>query len=108
MRILETQPTVSPTLVHHIQRGNINILPNITKASEERWYHSARHTIQRDPVIYNDEIATMIGAKPHILSHPSLAFRLLLGSGGAAQWRLDGPNKWEGAAEQVRLPNSSS
>lgn len=214
MKVMETQPTVSPTLVHHIQRGNIKILPNVThiegsmvhfvngssvevdriiyctgysidlpflsqsikdqimvegtnkiklyknvfstsigpslafigfaqpasggllsmseiqarwfsklckgcvklpskqemdanieaemKESEERWYHSARHTIQRDPLVYNDEIATMIGAKPDILSHPSLAFRLLFGSGGAAQWRLDGPNKWSGAADQIR------
>ncbi|KAK3728887.1 hypothetical protein RRG08_053498, partial [Elysia crispata] len=214
MKALQTQPTVSPTLVHHIQRGNIKILPNIThiegnlvhfvngcsveadriiyctgysidlpflsqavkdqimvdgsnqiklyknvfsssigpslafigfaqpasggllgmseiqgrwfsklckgavklpskqemdenmaaeiKASQERWYHSARHTIQKDPIVYNDDIAAMIGAKPDFLSHPTLAFRLLLGSGGAAQWRLDGPNKWSGAAEQIR------
>ncbi|GFN74214.1 histone-lysine N-methyltransferase SETMAR [Plakobranchus ocellatus] len=27
---------------------------------------------------------------------------LLLGCGGAAQWRLDGPNKWTEAAKQIR------
>ncbi|RUS78357.1 hypothetical protein EGW08_013877 [Elysia chlorotica] len=214
MKALQTQPTVSPTLIHHVQRGNIKIMPNIThidgslvhfvngssieadriiyctgysidlpflsqsvkdqvmdeasnkiklyknvfsssigpslafigftqpasggllgmseiqarwfsklckgsvklpskqemddnmeaemKASLERYYNSARHTIQKDPIIYNDDIASMIGAKPDIFSHPTLAFRLLLGSCGAAQWRLDGPNKWTGAAQQIR------
>ena len=29
MHALQTQPTVSATLVHHIQRGNIVIKPNI-------------------------------------------------------------------------------
>ena len=29
MRALATQPTVSPTLVHHIQRKDISIVPNI-------------------------------------------------------------------------------
>ena len=28
--------------------------------------------------------------------------RLLLGSGGAAQWRLNGPGKWDGAPDAVR------
>ncbi|GFN74209.1 hypothetical protein PoB_000071500 [Plakobranchus ocellatus] len=30
MKALQTQPTVSPTLIHHVQRGNIKIYPNIT------------------------------------------------------------------------------
>ena len=29
MGALQTQPTVSPTLVHHIQRGNVRVVPNI-------------------------------------------------------------------------------
>lgn len=29
MGALQTQPTVSPTLIHHIQRGNVKIVPNI-------------------------------------------------------------------------------
>ena len=31
-----------------------------------------------------------------------MAWRLLLGSGGAAQWRLVGPCRWPGAARAVR------
>ena len=41
----------------------------------DRWYRSARHTIQRDPIIYNDEIASFFGAKPELLKHPALAWR---------------------------------
>ena len=29
MHALQTQPTVSPTLIHHIQRGQIKVVPNI-------------------------------------------------------------------------------
>ncbi|XP_064614834.1 LOW QUALITY PROTEIN: flavin-containing monooxygenase 5-like [Liolophura sinensis] len=214
MRLLQTQPTVSPTLIHHIQRHQIRVVPNIVKIdgqsvqfvdgqtaefdhiiyctgykiclpylneelhktvidtetnqiklyknmfspaigsslafigfvqpasggvltmsemqamwfaelcrgkvrlpnqitmtedmkkeeewSAERYYHSARHTIQKDPIVYNDDIAQMIGAKPEVWKHPALALNLLFGSCGAAQWRLQGPFKWSRAAEVVR------
>ncbi|XP_076453991.1 flavin-containing monooxygenase 5-like isoform X2 [Babylonia areolata] len=213
MRALQTQPTVSPTLIHHIQRKNIAVVPNIAKIEgntvqfvngekaefdkivhctgykidlpylsedvqaqvldehsnavrlyknvfspsigsslafigfvqpasggvltmsevqarwfgqvctgsvhlppkhemeqdirqekmdcNERWYTSARHTIQRDPIIYNDQIAAFFGAKPELLKHPALAWRLMFSSCGAAQWRLQGPGKWSGAVQQV-------
>ena len=55
-----------------------------------RYTKSARHTIQRDPITYNDDIASQFGAAPSIWNNPSLAWRLLLGSCGAAQWRLQG------------------
>nr|KAG5701451.1 hypothetical protein BaRGS_032783 [Batillaria attramentaria] len=186
MKALQTQPTVSPTLIHHIQRKNIKIVPNITKIEgnrvhfvngesaefdnivyctgykidlpylsddlrskavdegsnaislyknvfspavgsilafigfvqpasggvltmsetqarwfgqvckgnvslppkhememdirqekteqSDRWYQSARHTIQRDPIVYNDQIASLFGAKPELLKNPSLAW----------------------------------
>ncbi|XP_025079569.1 dimethylaniline monooxygenase [N-oxide-forming] 5-like isoform X2 [Pomacea canaliculata] len=214
MRALQTQPTVSPTLIHHIQRKNIKIVPNIAKidgdtvhfvngesgqfdniiyctgykidlpyladdmhskvldegsnniklyknvfspalgpslafigfvqpasggvltmsetqarwfgqicrgrvqlpqkhlmemdmememvAQKDRWYSSARHTIQRDPIVYNDEIASFFGAKPDIIKHPAIAWRLLFSSCGAAQWRLQGPGQWNGAAKAVQ------
>ncbi|CAG5136608.1 unnamed protein product [Candidula unifasciata] len=214
MKALETQPTVSPTLIHHIQRGNIKIKPDIKEIkdstvhfvdgstadvdriiyctgykidlpflpksvkeqvtvgesnemqlyrnvflpeigaslafigfvqpasgglltmseiqarwfselckgkirlpskpdmnadikdkrelSQRRWYKSARHTIQQDPIIYTDEIASVIGAKPDLLKNPSLAWRLMFSSCGVSQWRLNGPHKWSQAAQQVR------
>jgi dimethylaniline monooxygenase (N-oxide forming) len=70
--------------------------------AEKRYYASARHTIQRDPIIYNDEIASMFGARPSFWRHPLLAWRLLFGSGGSAQWRLQGPGKWNEADKAVR------
>ncbi|XP_033637688.1 dimethylaniline monooxygenase [N-oxide-forming] 5-like isoform X2 [Asterias rubens] len=152
MRALQTQPTVSPTLIHHIQRGHIKVKPNISKVEEKmvsfsdgtsaeidhiilctgyhismpyladnvrakvldestnvikeevrkRYTASARHTIQRDPITYNDDIAEMFGAKPQLWKHPRLMWRLLVGSCGAAQWRLNGPGKWDKAPDVVR------
>lgn len=29
MHAMQTQPTISPTLIHHIQRKHVNIQPNI-------------------------------------------------------------------------------
>ncbi|CAH1781107.1 unnamed protein product [Owenia fusiformis] len=215
MRALQTQPTVSPTLAHHIQRGEVKIMPNIKKIqgssvhftndevvkdvdqliyctgykidlpylsddiradllddatneislfknvfapkigptlafigfvqpasggvlsmsemqarwfvelckktvtlpnqsemneiidsdlnkTRDRYFHSARHTIQKDPIMYCDEIADFIGAKPSYLKHPDLAWRLLLGTNGPAQYRLDGPNPWKDASKTVK------
>ena len=45
---------------------------------EERFYNSSRHTIQRDPITYNDQIASFIGAQPELVNHLSLAPRYVL------------------------------
>lgn len=39
MKALQTQPTVSPTLVHHIQRGHIAIKPNVKVIVEQASDH---------------------------------------------------------------------
>ncbi|CAG2238884.1 FMO [Mytilus edulis] len=36
MRALQTQPTVSPTLLHHIQRKNIVVVPNIQRIENKK------------------------------------------------------------------------
>ena len=41
----------------------------------EKYHASARHTLQKDPIPYNDDITAMIGAKPSIWKHPDLAWR---------------------------------
>ncbi|XP_067948329.1 flavin-containing monooxygenase 5-like [Watersipora subatra] len=215
MGALQTQPTVSPTLIHHIQRGNITIVPNIREIGEtsvvfddgtaafdvdvivkctgytidlpflpedivssvldseandlklyknvfspkigpelafigfvqptsggilpmseiqaqwlamiimgrtklppvvdmkeaiikdriicrKRFYKSSRHTIQQDPITYVDEISEMIGSKPNLVENLPLAPRLLFGSGGVAQWSLQGPFYNKEAAQLVR------
>lgn len=70
--------------------------------NESIYFASARHTIQQDPMVYNDEIASYFGAKPQLWKHPSLAWNLIVGSSGAAQYRLQGPHKWNRAKEVVR------
>ena len=72
------------------------------QSSEGIYYASPRHTIQQDPMTYNDEIASYFGAKPQLWKHPSLAWNLVVGSCGAAQYRLQGPHKWKRAREVVR------
>lgn len=70
--------------------------------NESTYFASARHTIQQDPLNYNDEIASYFGAKPQLWKHPSLAWHLIVSSCGAAQWRLQGPHKWNRAKNVVR------
>lgn len=69
--------------------------------NESTYFASARHTIQQDPLNYNDEIASYFGAKPQLWKHPSLAWHLIVSSCGAAQWRLQGPHKWNRAKNIV-------
>ncbi|KAL5005533.1 hypothetical protein ScPMuIL_018989 [Solemya velum] len=91
-------------------KGNIRLPPradmeeDIQKERERvetQYFHSGRHTIMKDPITYNDEIASFFGAKPTLWKHPLLAWRLLFGSCGTYQWRMEGPKKWVGAAAAV-------
>ncbi|XP_071829130.1 flavin-containing monooxygenase 5-like [Apostichopus japonicus] len=80
------------------------MLDVIKKEQEEcakKYFSSSRHTIQKDPIIYNDDIAARFGAKPQLWKHPRLAWRLLLGTCGSAQYRLQGPGKWDKAYDVV-------
>ncbi|KAI8772429.1 dimethylaniline monooxygenase [N-oxide-forming] 5 [Biomphalaria glabrata] len=77
-------------------------IENEKKIQSGRWYQTARHTLQKDPIVYNDEIGEIIGAKPKLFQNPLLTWRLIFSSGGASQWRLNGPNTWQDAAKQVR------
>ncbi|XP_019645034.1 PREDICTED: dimethylaniline monooxygenase [N-oxide-forming] 5-like [Branchiostoma belcheri] len=92
--------------LNHVKLPNRAAMEADIRDDEERtakrYFASARHTIQKDPLLYNDSIAAQFGAKPQIWRHPRLAWRLLLGSCGAAQWRLQGPGRWDRAAEVVR------
>lgn len=70
--------------------------------SRKRYHKSARHTIQKDPILYCDDIAHKFGASPQLWRNPTLAWRLLFGTCGPAQYRLQGPNQWSKAAAEVR------
>lgn len=70
--------------------------------SQKRYYPSARHTIQQDPILYIDDVASCFGAKPQLWRNPTLAWRLMVGTCGAAQWRLQGPHSWDKAKATVK------
>jgi dimethylaniline monooxygenase (N-oxide forming) len=52
-----------------------------------------------------EEIAELVGVRPNLLSlaftDPKLALELLVGPCTPAQYRLQGPGKWEGARETI-------
>jgi dimethylaniline monooxygenase (N-oxide forming) len=50
---------------------------------------------------YMDEIAAEIGARPQLLRHPTLLGRLLLDPLLSAQYRLDGPGKFDKAIDSI-------
>ncbi|HEU0294564.1 MAG TPA: NAD(P)-binding domain-containing protein [Anaerolineales bacterium] len=51
---------------------------------------------------YMEEIAKSIGVHPRLLQHPRRLLRLLTGPLIAAQYRLDGPGRWEHADKSFR------
>ena len=77
--------------------------------STKRFYSSSRHTIQQDPIIYNDEVTEHYGAKPDLYKNFPIAWRLLMSSCGPNQWRLNGPDATEEATDLVaQVPVTSS
>lgn len=51
MRAMQTQPTVSPTLIHHIQRKQINIKPNVKSIDGNRVTFDDNQTDEYDSII---------------------------------------------------------
>jgi dimethylaniline monooxygenase (N-oxide forming) len=76
----------------------------------ERW---RRQADRRDSPIrvvllpYLDELGEEIGVRPRLWRHPLLLRALLTGPPVAAQYRLDGPHRWSGAAAIVRASVTS-
>ncbi|EFO17427.2 hypothetical protein LOAG_11072 [Loa loa] len=72
---------------------------------EKRFLKNRRHTLEVDYVIYMDELAKMIGAKPNLLkywfSDPRLAYTLLFEGLAPYQFRLNGPHAWAGARDAL-------
>ncbi|XP_033729904.1 dimethylaniline monooxygenase [N-oxide-forming] 2-like [Pecten maximus] len=66
---------------------------------------SKGHYFTVDYTIYMDELATMLGCKPHLvkmfLTEPNLAWRCLFGPCTPYQYRLEGSGKWSGAREAI-------
>ncbi|XP_041349231.1 flavin-containing monooxygenase 5-like [Gigantopelta aegis] len=66
-----------------------------------RYVQCRRHHLQTFWIQYMDEIASQIGCRPDLLklffNDPELALRCFLGPCVPAQYRLQGPGKWDGA-----------
>eukprot|EP00127_Corallochytrium_limacisporum_P005048 Clim_evm3s198 gene=Clim_evmTU3s198 len=71
------------------------------KECSNRYWKSDRHTIQRDPYLYCDDLGGRFGVAPTIWSNPSLALWLWISSCGVYQYRLQGPGSWPQAREWV-------
>ncbi|XP_060220576.1 flavin-containing monooxygenase 3 [Meriones unguiculatus] len=69
-----------------------------------KWFGNST-TIQTDYIVYMDELASFIGAKPNLLwlflKDPRLAMEVFFGPCSPYQFRLVGPGKWSGARNAI-------
>ncbi|CAI4230175.1 unnamed protein product [Auanema sp. JU1783] len=69
------------------------------------FYGSDRHTIQVSYVPYMDELAALLGCRPHfadfLLSDPCLAYETTFGPCSPYVYRLKGPHVWTGARDAI-------
>ncbi|RWS24687.1 hypothetical protein B4U80_09456 [Leptotrombidium deliense] len=83
----------------------LRIMDEDMKAIEKRYYSSGRHTIQVDFIPFMDLIATYVGCKPNLFRYAitdhKLWFQLLFGPCMPYQYRLTGPNQWDGARDAI-------
>ncbi|XP_005374887.1 PREDICTED: dimethylaniline monooxygenase [N-oxide-forming] 3 [Chinchilla lanigera] len=75
------------------------------KMGKNRKWFGQSETIQTDYIVYMDELASFIGAKPNILwlflTDPLLAVEVFFGPCSPYQFRLVGPGKWSGARNAI-------
>ncbi|XP_068272900.1 flavin-containing monooxygenase 1 isoform X2 [Nyctibius grandis] len=99
---------------------------NEKKKNEVRRFGlSYDEVLKTDCLVYTDELASFIGAKPSVLgllcTDPWLALTIFFGPCSPYQYRLGGPGRWEGARQAIltqwdrtlkptrtRVPSSSS
>ncbi|XP_033747610.1 dimethylaniline monooxygenase [N-oxide-forming] 5-like [Pecten maximus] len=69
------------------------------------YYTAKRHTIQTFWIDYMDDVAEQIGVKPNlrrmVFEDPYLALNCVFGPCLPAQYRLEGPGKWNGAKSSI-------
>lgn len=86
-------------------------LPSVAVMQQEVERRRQTQLRRRDALLrvglisYLDQVGAEIGARPHLWRHPSLLVPLLTGPPVAAQYRLEGPDRWAGAAEAIRAAN---
>lgn len=77
-------------------------IQNKIAQQKKNWITSIYRSFQVKQLEYIDELAGLINARPKLWRHWSLALSLLLDPLLPAQFRLDGPNSWEGAEDWIR------
>lgn len=84
------------------------MLADVVAKREEmskRYVESRRHTIQVDYGAYMHELGDLIGCNPDMKSlwmqKPFLAWKVFFGPCVPYIFRLNGPNKWEGAEQAI-------
>lgn len=87
-------------------RGAINLpaIAEMRAAIELRRAEIARrgtNPYRLNAEAYQDMLATELGVLPQLWRHPRLVGMLLAGPPIAAQYRLDGPGRWSGAAHAL-------
>ncbi|XP_069136296.1 flavin-containing monooxygenase 5-like [Argopecten irradians] len=69
------------------------------------YYTAKRHTIQTFWIDYMDDVASQFGAKPNLCrmlyEDPYLAINCIFGPCLPAQYRIEGPGKWNGAKSSI-------
>jgi len=68
---------------------------------KKKWIATGYRSLQISTLEYMDEIANQINAMPKIWRHWKILRNLLTGPMISTQYRLDGPNQWEGAQEWI-------
>lgn len=105
--------------VARVFSGKVKSLPSIEvmeadvekvrKEMAERYLASQRHTIQVDAGPYMDSIGAEIGCTPNLWAYfvtdPLLWFKLVFGSWNPHQYRLQGPDAWKGARNEIFAVN---
>ena len=77
-------------------------IKNKLAQQKKNWISSLYRSFQVKQLEYIDEIAGLINARPKLWRHWQLALSLLLQPVLPVQFRLDGPNNWEGAEDWIR------
>jgi hypothetical protein len=89
-----------------VLRGAVNLpaIAEMRAAIEVRRAQIARrgtNPYRLNAEAYQDMLASELGVLPRLWRHPRLAPLLLSGPPIAAQYRLDGPGRWSGAARAL-------
>uniref|UniRef100_A0A8C4WZZ0 Flavin-containing monooxygenase n=1 Tax=Eptatretus burgeri TaxID=7764 RepID=A0A8C4WZZ0_EPTBU len=86
-------------------------ISNEQEKNSRKFPNLKRHTIEiEDCLVYTDDLARQIGVRPRflplLLKDPALALNVFFGPLTSYQYRLQGPGRWEGAAQAIRTQSN--